>query len=298
MNKKGQASKIIPILVIGGIILLVVLGRGFELGGKAFLEARFYDKDGNLIEETDTFAVVGGIEGVHSMDLTVNVENTGDKPLTMDIISVSPTLFSNALIKTQKTVDVGQSVNWISNTFLVESFVGTTQRFSVTAKGTYQVGIETKELTKTGYLDLTFDPDPTGDFTVSVDSTFAGDSGSGDLPPTGNVIYRATVLGTSKIPTQLAFATTCGNTLTKYQTRTGGTVGTGTCGVNVVGSDYVKVMNVASNMELWRHSTGTYAIICTQTSGTSYQTTAYERNPAIAISDSPTSIDPTLEIAC
>lgn len=223
MNKKGKFGDILPFIIIGGILLyafIIIPGGILKIGGDAFIEARFYDKAGNLIEDIGTFAVVGGVEGVHSMDLTVNVQNTGDKPLTMDIISVSPTLFSNALSKVQKMVDVGQTISWTSSIFSVDSFVGTTQRFQVIAKGTYMIGSEIKTLQKTGYLDLTFAPDPEGDFTVNVDSTFAGDPGSGTgggtLPPTGDfVIFRSSVL--SLTTQNFAFTPTCGTSLGAYR---------------------------------------------------------------------------------
>lgn len=180
------------IIIIAGIVLLAGLSAFlffatdvFDAKNSAFITFKTYDSDGNLITNHKTLSIVAGDTGVEFIDLSVNVKNIGDIPLSCRVSSASPTAFASALSTNLLTLDAGKSGSWTSSQIAVKQFEGATPTtFSATVLCSYNDGHQTYDLPeKTGTLPLLIQFDATGaNFEVGIGSVY--DSGdSGDTTP-------------------------------------------------------------------------------------------------------------------
>jgi len=166
--KKGNAGIVLFLIALAVVFFLFILPTGTTT--KDFLEVRMYDSNGNLIGSTESFAVVNDVPGVDSVDVTINVENTGEIPLSMSITSLSPTQFNNAVSKTTKTVQPGNSISWTSNLISVGSLGLGTKTFSASVRGTYDYAGQTRTIDKSASISITIEEDLTGDFILTIES--------------------------------------------------------------------------------------------------------------------------------
>ena len=177
-------NKAIFVIIIMAVVLatVILLPKGTQ--DKDFLEIQFYDKDGNKIFDTSTFATItySGSEfnNVASIGFAINIENTGNTPISIAYVGVSPSAFSTAL--TQNTVtlqNTGDKYTWQSELMDTVQFVPGTQTFQVSLRGTYTSQGVSKTIDRDTSVTLIFvEDETTGDFTVTVGTTAGDDSPS------------------------------------------------------------------------------------------------------------------------
>lgn len=106
--------------------------------------------------------------------ITAGVSVTNPAGSQVAFLNVAPTLvtpaaFNTALTKTPTaTLSPGQTASWTSTAISLGAYEGTQQTFNVTIQGTNQYTSGTVKASDA--LVLAFDADPTGAFTVSVQS--------------------------------------------------------------------------------------------------------------------------------
>lgn len=182
MAKKNNTTMFVFLIMAVVLVTVILLPKGTQ--DNDFLELQFYDKDGNKIFDTSTFATVtyAGSEynNVASIGFAINVENTGNTPITIDYVGVSPTQFSTALPQNSVTLqNAGDEYTWQSTLMDTNQFVPGSQNFQVSLRGTYTSQGVQQILNKEASVSLEFTEDPvTGDFTVTVGTTAGDDSPS------------------------------------------------------------------------------------------------------------------------
>ncbi len=149
-----------------------------------FISVRLYDKEARLIENPGTFSIVQGISGVYFVDITITAENTGAKPLSCIIASLSPTPFDEAIpIKDARPAPINGKVAWTSDLIPVTQFEAFVQpvEFSASVRCSYSSGEQIITLgDKTGQLPLNIIEDLPGSFDVSVETGGLGNEYCGD----------------------------------------------------------------------------------------------------------------------
>lgn len=201
-NKFGKASAalvLIIVIVAVAVIYVVYEQNGGTTSGNTLLSVRYYDKNQNPL-----FSIVNGQEGVGFVDISINIQNTGNTDLSCNIVSLSPTAFDSAISRTTKSLSVGASASWVSALIDVEPLETLSQPV------TFSATVNCDGIVKSGAVNITIMPDAQGDFDVSVDY---GDSP--EPPQTGNVYFRTSDLLYSA-STAIAYTGTCGNDLVAY----------------------------------------------------------------------------------
>ena len=182
MARKNNTTTFIFLIMAVVLVTVILLPKGTQ--DKDFLELQFYDKDGNKIFDTSTFATItyAGQEynNVASIGFAINVENTGNTPISIAYDGVSPTQFNIALPQNTVTLDnTGDEYTWQSELMDTNQFVPSSQTFQVNLRGTYTSQGTQQTLDREASVVLEFAEDPvTGDFTVTVGTTAGDDSPS------------------------------------------------------------------------------------------------------------------------
>ncbi len=115
------------------------------------------------------------LANVDGMSMTIGVTNGADFSFTdVHISAASPTALANALPTSNKTLSSGGTVSWDSDIIDFDSagWIGTQQTLSVTVTGTnsYDGSLQTAS----DSVILKFDADPTGGFSVVIQSGVPG----------------------------------------------------------------------------------------------------------------------------
>lgn len=147
----------------------------FKPSNKSLLTFRAYDASGNLISSQDSLSVVNNVPGISSIDLSINVKNTGDVALLCRIKNANPAEFAEALPATNLSIKKGKTESWTSNLIPVAQFEGNTPTlFSATVICAYYDNktdsyVDIKETSAS--LPLTIEFDSNGaNFEVSIDN--------------------------------------------------------------------------------------------------------------------------------
>ena len=214
-------------LYIGGALLLfAVLAVGMYMwmftgiyDKPAFGIKDYYDASGDKITGQEQ-VMINDVPGIQYITFQVNALNEDTTDLSVEIIDATPTSLKEKLpMNVKKTIKEGATGSWVSGLVDMTSYEGTDQTFTVTVRATSAVR---KEATRTSDLIITIDPDPEGMF--SIDLAQGGNDNPGidpgsdpdpELPPTTSVSFRTTDLSYGS-GSAIAYASTCGNTLTKY----------------------------------------------------------------------------------
>jgi len=178
-NKKAQKS-IIGIVIIIFLMVLVVGGLFLFLEGesKEFIEIEgLYDSDGNLIQ-TGTQSVIGDIEGVKYITLSINVENLDIVDLNLNLKDMTPNEILSTKPTNTLTIEAGEEGTWITGLIDVEPYEETIQEFCVTVESEKIPSLrESSEIS--GCVSIKVDPNPSGSFDISLDSNV----GDGNINP-------------------------------------------------------------------------------------------------------------------
>lgn len=191
-------------LIIGVVAVLAVVGLVFFMtGGKITTDENgvpgFTYKCFNVdhVEVScstgNPLSVVQGVPGIGFLQFTVSAVNTGDIPLTCDVLSSSPTAFSSALVTGAKIVDVGGQASWTSGDVELAPLEALSQpvSFTSTIRCKYRNGVNT----------VTISPDVTKqvDLTITSDVINAGFDVTFNEPNVGTVVCGD---GTCQVPTE------------------------------------------------------------------------------------------------
>lgn len=172
-KKADTAMMLILVAVAVGIGIFIFLNMS---SNKSMITINLYDAAGNKIQN-NAFSVVNGVPGVASMDLSVNVKNTGTAILNCTLGTLTPPAFNTAMVKTAKQIAVGATGTWQSGIISVAQFENLQQpvSFSVPVTCNFKVGAVVNTLpVQTGTIALTILPDAQGSFTVNVTSGAGG----------------------------------------------------------------------------------------------------------------------------
>ena len=99
-------------------------------GTSTTMTLTFFDRNGNIVTALPVQAVVGGVAGIASMLIEIQVSNTGAVPLFISIpSSPNPPALALALSISEKTIPVGGTGKWISglidtNQLIVDECLG------------------------------------------------------------------------------------------------------------------------------------------------------------------------------
>lgn len=219
---KNNKKIIIPLLIVFSLLGIVAMGYflyGLIDSSNTLSISGYYDADGNKIGSKES--IVGGVEGVKYITMSVKVKNNDDVSLILKILSATPDGFNSALpLNIEQEVESGDSYTWESDLIDVEPYEGTTREFCVTINGNSPLR---EEVQKISCISIKVDPDATQAQDASFEVTVTSESNNDanipeDNPPIetiGNVIFRTTDLSYSS-DSAIAFAQSCGNTLTAY----------------------------------------------------------------------------------
>jgi len=296
--KKGNAGIVLFLIALAVVFFLFIFPTGTTT--KDFLEVRMYDSDGNLIGSTESFAVVDGVPGVQFIDLTINVDNDGEIPLDISITSLSPTQFNNALSKTTKTAQPGDTVSWVSSLINVDDLGLGSKIFSVSVRGDYVYGGISRQVTDSDSITITFEEDLEGSLSVSVEG-----GGEGSIePPTGDYVnFRTSSL---TYVSTIAYSPNCGSNLVGYGYYISKVGVSTTCNDKLLSYGYTKLLNnlpggfVAGgvNPSLWMKSGE--LVVCDDDGGSTYKYIRFRTTDfgSSTLSLSPTTVDSSMEVYC
>lgn len=176
---------IIAILAAGSYGIYWYLTQTAE--GKEMFDFIFYDKEGNPIIKG--LSIVGGTEGVYSMETRITVTNTGDLTTTynIDTVTSTPNLWSDGFTNNcdttikkdgvyqtckpaqSRTLSSGQSATWTSALVKTEPYESdTSTTFTIYIDGTYTYAGETKTMTKSASANVLIEPDPSAEFEIDI----------------------------------------------------------------------------------------------------------------------------------
>lgn len=313
MNKKAQSFGVLILIAVAvGIGIFIFLNSNSS--NKPMITVNLYDAAGKVINQ-NLYSVVNGIPGVASMDVGVNVQNTGTATLLCSLSSLSPTAFNSAVAKTVKTIEPSATSSWASSRINTSTLESLTQpiTFSATVTCNYtSFGITTVLPSKTGtvVVQVLRDNAVSGNFTVGLTTNAGGASsvcGDGicqadetsascaaDCAVASSVKFRTLNNVIARANThndQIAFTTTCGSALT-----TAGEDGNSWAGGSGSNCDsymptqgFTKVFNIPSNvaslyLDTYSETAATNVSLWHSTStaskyalcGTSYRALAFE----------------------
>ena len=175
------------------VLLIAIVGIGLyiylqKIDVVEVFKHRFFDKEGNEIIG-GTLSIVGGVEGIYSMETTVTITNTGEKNGTfnIDLTKSTPSLWVNGFtnncdktilkngvtqtckLATSKTLLSGQSGSWTSALVKTAPFESTSSTlFTIYIDGVFVVGGQTQRVSKSATDSVLIKPDPSIDFTVDI----------------------------------------------------------------------------------------------------------------------------------
>lgn len=130
----------------------------------------YFDANGNQLSFARAFSVIGGVEGVKYITLKVSVTNTDTVPLTLKIKSSSPVEINQAVPTAPLTVPSGATASWITGLIDVEPYETKTQEFCVNVESEAIPALR-KSSNVSGCVSVKVDPNPSGNFQVSVNSS-------------------------------------------------------------------------------------------------------------------------------
>ena len=172
-------NKILPTAIV--LILIGLLGVGGFLiynvvKTEQFLEIEgYYDADGNIIDGSQQ-SIVGGIEGVKYITISINVENKDSVDLTLNVKSLTPAEES----KPSNSIEIkaGESGKFTTELIDIEPYEGTIQEFCVNVESEKIPALrESSEVS--GCISIQIEPNPSGSFDISLDSSI----GEGIIDP-------------------------------------------------------------------------------------------------------------------
>lgn len=334
---KNSGVLIVILLLVGGIFAFMYFNKNVDANSDNMLSYTLRDANGNPIPN-NVFSIVNDIPGVSSMDIAINVQNTGSTPLNCSVSGITPTAFNSAITKTSKVVQPGNAISWPSTSISVAQFESMTQpvTFSAVVTCTYVSAGSTISLSpQTGSIQMRITSDAAGSFQVGLGSNAGGvapvcgngicESGESssncgpDCAVSSNVKFRATNAALTTAGNEIAFTTTCGNALTKAGQLSGALArngrGTSGCATYMPSQNYGnKIMDLANKISvtvnsytyntapsLWQStSMSTVYCVCANdaTSANSVFTCFNTGTAAPTISNLATSVDSTKEISC
>ena len=85
-------KSVVPVLLILAFFIYGVYDMSESMSTKKFLEVEGKTSDGKIIDINDVVlhATIGEQYGIKEIRFTINVKNTGETPLTISILSLSP----------------------------------------------------------------------------------------------------------------------------------------------------------------------------------------------------------------
>lgn len=295
--QKHKRNKIIIFSVIAVILLLAGVGT-YLLIDKASSQTRmlvvsgYYNAAGEKISGTKQ-SIVGGVTGVSYIDLTATLTNTGDIPLTCNIVSATPSAADFAFTKTQKSLPVSGKAAWTSAKISVAPFESETTptTFTIVARCSYVSGTQTITLPdKSATLSISIKSEGTAGFEIGIgeggeaaSTEFCGDgtcqitetssSCPNDCAVSSYVKFRTTDLS-YVTGSAIAASTSCGGALTAYGMASKYSLLYNNC-QNTIANRYsacgtpTKLMTIpgswistSKGVSLWKCSSTTDLIVC------------------------------------
>ena len=333
--QKHKRNKIIIVSVIAVILLLAGIGT-YLLVDKNTSQTRmlvvsgYYNAAGEKISGTKQ-SIVGGVTGVSYIDLTATLTNTGDIPLTCNIVSASPTAADTAFVKTQKSLPVSGKAAWTSDKISVAPFESETTptTFTIVARCSYVSGSQTITLPdKSATLSISIKSEGTAGFVIGIDdggeaasTEYCGDSICQITETTSSCPNDCAVSSYVKFRTSdlsyvsgsaIAYTQSCGNALTAYGYSSAPVVSTPT---NCAGLSATTTLLAHSlpgstgkstgsgNITLWATSSSDTVYLCEDPASgtsTSFFVKIYKSTDSDAskVDTSLTSFDSAKEVSC
>lgn len=175
---KKQAKKILYVVIPIIIVLAVVAGAMYMykdvLFEKSMLVINYFDANGNKLSSGQQ-AVIGGVEGVKYITVTVNAKNTDKTDLDFIILDASPEIKSALTLNSKLTALPDKTVSWTSGLIDITSWVGTTKTVTVTLLATSPIR---QPANKTASVAIKVDPDPVSLFDAELISSTGPSSGT------------------------------------------------------------------------------------------------------------------------
>ena len=186
MNKKAKDNSLVLIAILALIFLaFYTVQKTREDAINSFLTVRLYDKDGNLLPVNGGFSIVGGVEGVDSIEIDATIENVGEADFTEcwieDVIGYSNP--QSGIDSAPITATFRSAMPWgkanLVPLALLQDYTWTSERISVEPleyapwETIFEVWVYCDELWKSETLVLYIEPDvePLKDFTLNVGYT-------------------------------------------------------------------------------------------------------------------------------
>jgi hypothetical protein len=154
------------VVVVLAVAAVLVLVPGLLMYDN-FLKVLYYDVHGNPLQSP--YSIVGGSEGVSQIAIMATVQNTGQIPIDVTIVSASPGVLQTAFSGKSAHVEPGAIQTITSSMFPTAQFEGQTVDFSVTVMGSYTYAGQAKTISKSGSISVRVDADRVAAFTLSVD---------------------------------------------------------------------------------------------------------------------------------
>lgn len=165
--------------IIGAFLILMFLSSNNKIvdgENTTFIQINsFFDKFGNPISEK-ALSVVNGVEGVKYITLKINVKNLDTVPLTFLVSE-----FTVPTAKPTSSLIVGSSElkSFVTGLIDVEPYEGTTKQFCATVVSE-KIPALREANNKSGCVNIRIDPNPSGNFNVTVEQ---GSSSNSTVPP-------------------------------------------------------------------------------------------------------------------
>lgn len=180
MKKK---NKILPIVIIVSILLILSVGAYLILKKNSLPNfitvSGYYDSEGNLIKGSQQ-SIVNGVEGVKYITLDINVKNNDTVPLNLKIQSLTPIEINNTNPGTELKVNAHDSGKWTTGLIDIEPYEGKTQTFCATILSEKIPSLREQSVI-TGCINVKVEVNPSGSFSVSLNSSIG--NGTGNINP-------------------------------------------------------------------------------------------------------------------
>lgn len=334
MKTASKSKKKITPMILWAISILSVLGLAAMIvvpmlkeggGSPSMLTFRLYDSNGKIIKSSGMpQSLVDSVPGVSSIDLTVNVVNTGTEALSCSLTTVTPSAFNSAITKDAKAVAVSGKASWTSSMISVAQFEGTTPTaFSVSVLCTYNNGVQVINLAeKVASLNILVESEGTSSpsFEVSLlkggtGTEYCGDGtcSSGESAATcpadcavaNNVKFRTSDLSYVS-GSALAFTTSCGSQLIPYGYSGSTGMLSGTCSVVMPSKGTALLSGLpggwrggGESPSLWQSADSNIVFLCDD-DGSKYIYLKYDKTDSdkSKVDTTPTSFDTAKEVPC
>lgn len=133
-----------------------------------FISFKFFSPNHTQVDSNKgLFAIVNGVEGIKYAQITITVKNTGNSVLNCIPLNFTPSVWDNAVTKSDKTISAGDSASWTSGDIDLDT-IATAEgsvRFTATVQCSHN-GIPLP--VKSGYGDLIIRPDAINSYEVII----------------------------------------------------------------------------------------------------------------------------------